>query len=304
MTRGFVTLATGNDKYYKMAVNMLRSFRYHNPDAKMAILCDKENEYTAEFDDAVVLEKAYGSYKDKFRLLVDSPYDESIFIEPDCFVYRNLDFFWDILSRESDYSSFGWNDSPLNIWFKSEESQQEIKKYLPQLEAFPLFNPGYFFIRKGEKCKKMYRDCMNIADYIMSNPILKNDAGLLCNGKLRDDPVLSLAMEINGFICNAKPRVGKCISLPSKCRIDRIDFKNGMLDVTDKNGEEFKNCAILHFSSRKVFEEGLYLWQNNIIKLVCNGRNGLILKLAESEFMLVVCNAYRKVQKILHSFGE
>lgn len=302
MTRGFVTLATGSDKYYQMAVNMLRSFRYHNPDTKMAILCDKENEYTAEFDDAVVLDNVHGSYKDKFRLLIDSPYDESIFIEPDCFVYRNLDFFWEILSRESDFSSFGWNDSPLDIWFKSDESQNEIKKYLPDIKAFPLFNPGYFFIRKGEKCEKMYRDCMDIADYIMNNPILKNDEGLLCNGKLRDDPVLSLAMEVNGFVCNAKPKVGKCISLPSKCRIDNIDFKNGILDVTDKSGKEFKNCSILHFSSRKVFEEGLYLWQKNIIKIICNKKNGMVLKIAESKLMFAVCSIYRKTKRVLRKF--
>lgn len=93
MVRGFVTLATGNEKYYKMAVNMLHSFKVHNPKAKMAILCDRENEYTDEFDDAVILENVNGNYKDKFRLLVDSPYEESIFIEPDCLIYHNLDFF-------------------------------------------------------------------------------------------------------------------------------------------------------------------------------------------------------------------
>lgn len=296
MTRGFVTLATGNDKYYRMAVNMLRSFRYHNPGVKMAILCDKENEYTAEFDDTVVLDQVYGSYKDKFRLIIDSPYDENIFIEPDCFVYRNLDFFWDILSDDSDFSSFGWNKSPLDIWFKSDESQREIKKYLPQAEVFPLFNPGYFFIRKGERCQKMYRDCMDIADYIMNNPILKNDAGLLCNGKLRDDPVLSLAMEVNGFVCNAKPKIGKCIFLPSKYYINKIDYKNGILDVTDKNGNKFKNCSLIHFSTRRANEEGLYLWQNNIIKLVVSGKKGLILKITESKITLAFCNIYMKLK--------
>ncbi len=275
---------------------MLRSFRYHNPDAKIAILCDKENEYTAEFDDVVVLDNVQGSYKDKFRLLTDCPYDENIFIEPDCFIYRNLDFFWDILSAESDYSSFGWNDSPLKIWFKSDEALQEIKKYLTDIETFPLFNPGYFFVRKGGKCEKMYRDCMDISDYIMSNPVLKNDEALLCNGKLRDDPVLSLAMEVNGFVCNAKPKIGKCISLPSKYRIDTIDFEKGILDVTDKNGKEFKDCSILHFSSRKVFEEGLYLWQKNIIRLVSEGRKGMVLKISESKLALLFCNVYMKLK--------
>ncbi len=302
MTRGFVTLATGSDKYYEMAVNMLRSFRYHNPDSRFAILCDKENEYTAEFDDVVVLDNVYGSYKDKFRLLIDSPYDENIFIEPDCFIYRNLGFFWEILSAESDYSSFGWNDSPLNIWFKSEESQREIKKFLPTVEAFPLFNPGYFFIRKGEKCEKMYRDCMEISEYIMNNPILKTDTAILCNGKLRDDPVLSLAMEVNGLVCNAKPKVGKCISLPSKYRIDTIDFKNGILDVTDKNGKDFKNCSILHFSSRRVFEDGLYPWQNRIIKLVTKGKSGLPLKISESKAVLFFYNIRMKIKTVLKRF--
>ena len=51
-----------------------------------------------EHDNVVVLENANGDYRDKFSLLVMSPYDENIFIEPDCLIYRNLDFFWDLLS--------------------------------------------------------------------------------------------------------------------------------------------------------------------------------------------------------------
>ncbi|MBE6790832.1 MAG: hypothetical protein E7535_06555 [Ruminococcaceae bacterium] len=42
--RGFVTLATGNVKYYNMALNMLNSFRIHNPDVPFAIVCDREND--------------------------------------------------------------------------------------------------------------------------------------------------------------------------------------------------------------------------------------------------------------------
>ena len=38
MTRGFVTVATGKEAYYRQAVNMLHSFKLHNPSAKMAIL--------------------------------------------------------------------------------------------------------------------------------------------------------------------------------------------------------------------------------------------------------------------------
>lgn len=218
MTRGFVTLTTGDIKYYKMAANMLNSFRLHNPETKFAIICDRENEYTAKFDDVVILENAHGDYRDKFALLIKSPYDENFFIEPDCLIYKNLDFFWDLLAKESDFSSFGWNSGGLTRWFRTEEALARIKEYVPKLEGEvtdPLFNPGYIFIRKSEKCQKMYEDCCYIASKILADPLYENNGSMMSNGKLRDDPILSVAMMINKFICHAKPNASKCISLPS-----------------------------------------------------------------------------------------
>lgn len=161
-----MTLATGNIIYYKMAANLLASFRIHNPDVPFAIICDRKNEYTDLFDDVIVLEKAYGNYIDKFSLLVKSPYDESMFIEPDCLIYRNLDFFWDLLSHESDCSSFGWNKGGVERWFGTEKVKTRLFELVPELyenTVVPLFNPGYIFIRKGSQCQKMHEDCLDIA---------------------------------------------------------------------------------------------------------------------------------------------
>ena len=149
-------MATGNIIYYKMAANLLASFRLHNPGVPFAIVCDRANEYTDMFDDVVVLKKANGNYMDKFSLLIKSPYDESIFIEPDCLIYRNLDFFWGLLSHESDCSSFGWNEGGLEPWFKTQETRSRLFQIVPELSEdaiVPLFNPGYIFIRKGLKCQ-------------------------------------------------------------------------------------------------------------------------------------------------------
>lgn len=269
MTRGFVTLATGNVKYYKMAINMLKSFRIHNPDVPFAIICDKHNEYTEQFDDVIVLKQTHGDYRDKFSLLINSPYDENIFIEPDCLIYRNLCFFWDLLSKESDFSSFGWNSGGIDCWFKNNETKDEICKIIPEIlqgADAPVFNPGYLFIRKGKNCQKMYDDCLNLAQAILSNSVLGKYPPILCNNKLRDDPILALAMAVNGFICHSRPKEGKCIFLPSKYTINRINILKGILDVTDKTGRTFDNCSILHFSTRKAQEEGLYLWQSTLVK--------------------------------------
>ena len=67
-------------------------------------------------------------------------------------------------------------------------------------------------------------------------------------------------MAINGFVCHAVPEKAKCMSLPSKYELNRVDIINGKLDVTDKNGTEFKDCALLHFSTRRalrVFEQNI-----------------------------------------------
>lgn len=272
MIRGFVTLATGNIVYYKMAANLLASFRIHNPGVPFAIICDRENEYTEQFDDVIVLEKANRNYIDKFSLLIKVPYDESIFIEPDCLIYRNLEFFWDLLSHESDCSSFGWNDGGLYRWFETDETRKRLFEIVPEIDEnaiVPLFNPGYIFIRKGSKCRKMYDDCLAVAKRISEDDVLSVYPSLLCENNLRDDPIFSIAMGMNGFICHAKPSRSKCIALPSNT-VNKIDIIKGILEVTDKNGKEFKDCALLHFSTRKALEEGLYLWQTVLIKFKNN----------------------------------
>lgn len=296
MIRGFVTLATGNIKYYKMAANMLSSFRIHNQDVPFAIVCDRENEYTEKFDDVVVLEKAHGNYIDKFSLLINSPYGESIFIEPDCLIYRNLDFFWDLLSHESDCSSFGWNEGGLERWFNTEEIRKRLLERVPEIDEdtiIPLFNPGYIFIRKGSKCQKMYDDCLEIAKRISEDMILSSYQPLLCGKNLRDDPIFSIGMGMNGFVCHAKPSISKCIALPSNT-INKIDIIKGELDVTDKNGKEFKDCALLHFSTRKAEEEGLYLWQKILVNL--KSRNCALYSLLNNKFFCVLCSAFRIIK--------
>lgn len=304
MTRGFVTLTTGDIKYYKMAVNMLASFRLHNPEAKFAIICDRENEYTAKFDDVVVLENANGDYRDEFSLLVKSPYDENIFIEPDCLIYRNLDFFWDLLSKESDFSSFGWNNGGLDCWFKTEETKNRLFELVPELSRdadVPLFNPGYLFIRKGERCEKMYNDCLQIAERIKADDLLSGYASILCNGKLRDDPIFDLGMAINDFVCHAKPKESKCIFLPSKYTINIIDIVKGELDVTDKNGKEFKDCSLLHFSTRRVMEEGLYPWQCAIMNTYL--KKGKVYKMLNNSLVEFSFNIFRWIKtRVKHVF--
>lgn len=69
MTHGFITIATGDEQYYRMAVNLLRSYRYFTGSAlPFAVLADRENEYTAEFDDVRLFPEARRNYLDKLGM--------------------------------------------------------------------------------------------------------------------------------------------------------------------------------------------------------------------------------------------
>ena len=80
MIRGFVTIATGAERYFDIARNLLWSYQqFASEKYPFAIICDRENEYTAEFDDVILLKEAHCNYLDKLQLYDYLPYDEIIF---------------------------------------------------------------------------------------------------------------------------------------------------------------------------------------------------------------------------------
>ncbi|MBQ6421429.1 MAG: hypothetical protein IJK02_10185 [Clostridia bacterium] len=292
MTRGFVTVATGKEEYYRQAYQLLRSFRLFHPDTPFAILCDRENEYTRAFTDTVILKNAQRSYLDKFFLLTDCPYDENIFIETDCLIYRSLDSFWELLAKEYDLTAFGYNECPPAFF---EDPAYAAEKFLGSPDACaPAFNPGYLFIRRGGKCEAIFRDAMRIVAEIRADPAFDNDAELYCRGKVRDDPVLFLAMKRSGCACAADPFAGKCAFLPSVSKIRSISLSEGKLDLTVWR-RPLTDCSLLHFSSRKAAQEGLYAQQTFVLDLICKGRGALTVKAAESRPVYLLFAVWKKI---------
>ena len=185
MTRGFFTIATGDIGYYKMAFHLLESFRLFHPNEPFAILCDEENAYTKAFSKTVLLENPSRTFTDKFFMLTHCPYDENIFIEPDCLVYHDLNHFWDLLSADYDVSSFGWNDTFVEFF---SDPVYAAKKFLGGTDKLlPLSTPGYLFIRKGDVARKVYGDAIRILSEIRDDPKLNNDPRIVCGKAIRDD---------------------------------------------------------------------------------------------------------------------
>lgn len=296
MRKGFFTIATGDKKYYRLANNLLQSYRLHNSQYPFSILCDRENEYTKDFDEVILLNDVKMNYQDKFRMLIDSPYDEGFFIEPDCLIYRNISHFFDLFAESSDVASFGWNDAELTTWFDNPE--KIIEKYGKCIQSTPLFCPGYMFIRKSDTCKKMYHDLIVLADWILENTISDNPR-LMGGSGLRDDPLFFIAMKLNKCSCPVKPRIGKCINYPRVKKLLGISMQSGTLDVLQE--EEYNNCNLLHFSTRRCIEEGLYLHQCICLKMCMNHYPKIIISIFEKSFFIAFFEFFKRIKySIIH----
>lgn len=238
MTRGFVTIATGNPFYYELARNLLLSYKlYTDKPYPFAILCDQENEYTALFDDVVLIPNAKKNYFDKFELLIRAPYDETIFIDADCLAYDDLNRYWDYFQNADDFSA-GGEDVPADsdgglFWVDS------IGEYKDRVHWKPSIHGGLYFIRRGPVCDAIYRDYQNIMAHY-SEYRWPDDCV--------DEPVFGLAMAANG--CHSMEEYPDNYVYPWLTTWLSCDIFTGKCTYRTIDGDFVEQGKLIHWSVR------------------------------------------------------
>lgn len=236
MTKGFVTIATGNVFYYQLAKNLLMSYKlYTDAPYPFAILCDQENEYTALFDDVVLLPNAQRNYFDKFELLIRAPYEETIFIDADCLAYEDLNQYWDYFKNADDFSA-GGDDYPIDsqaglFW------EDSIGEYKGRVRWKPSIHGGLYFIRRGPVCDAIYADYQNI---------MKHYHEYRWPDDCVDEPVFCLAMAANG--CHSTKEKPENYAIPWWTTSLDCDMFTGKCTYTTKDGDFVKQGKMVHWS--------------------------------------------------------
>lgn len=217
MTRGFVTIATGSENYYRIARNLLRSYRLFTASPMpFALICDKENEYTEEFDSVVVLENPFRSYVDKLFIPDFTPFDETIFIDSDCLAYRDLNAFWDAFENGPDFSAFGKN-YPVTYnyaWFKKEN----VGEFADRIKSIPDFIGGVYFFRKTPCLKAFTETVWYIYDHYHDYTFRQFEDPC-------DEPIFALAMSVHGFTTAGDRSLPICFY--PHCTVLKADLTSG-----------------------------------------------------------------------------
>lgn len=246
--KGFVTLAVGHEYYYQLAVNLLNSYKKFATDFRLpfAIFADRENQYTAQFDDIIILSSPSKSYMDKLQMLETPPYHENIFIDADCLAYGNLNFYWKYLSGLGGIRCFG-SSHPLNFadgWFKF----SDIGEYKNKISYIPKMHGGIIYFCNDELSKAIMQDAMDIAKNYKKYHFkyFENPA---------DEPILALATTINEChpieLSSTLQKRMFCF-LPA-CNGVRYNISKGELSYLD-SGVRIKKVFLLHwqnFNTRK-----------------------------------------------------
>lgn len=237
--QGFVTIATGNERYFRMAANLLKSYRLSTKEPKpFCIIADKKNHYTELFDDVIVIENVTRSYLDKFLLIPYAPYDETIFIDADCLAYCDLNSLFPVFSDASDFSCFG-GVYPLGSeegWFTDER----LGKYKNKISYIVGLHGGIYFIRKSEKLNDLYQTALDIAGEFEKYSFrwFRSPA---------DEPIYAMAMAV----CNFKPIPEdlKYFAWLIGVKIDKVDFfsRNLAYHTLDGSGNVAEAGWMLHF---------------------------------------------------------
>ena len=235
---GFFTVATGDAHYYKIAVNLLRSYRQFSPEPlPFAILADRENDYTKEFDKMVILPNPTRSYLDKLSLYEHLPYDISVFIDADCLAYGDLNVIFDHFRGGDDFCCYG-RVLPLEDktgWFNYED----LGELQPRVSYCVGLHGGIYYIRRTPKAAEVFETAKQIArDYEKYS----------FKGRFStpgDEPILALSMALTG--CKPIPfrPEGICCYWEHENKMD-LNIAKGRA-VIRKNGQQ---THLVHWGTR------------------------------------------------------
>ena len=297
MTKGFITIATGKEQYYKMAVNLLRSYKYCSASPlPFAIIADEHNEYTKEFDDVCIFDEARCNYLDKLEMYEHLPYDVNIFIDADCLVYRDINRLFDIFENADDFSCFG-RVLPLDDktgWFEYENLNTDLQK---QIDYVVGLHGGIYYMRKTEKCKKVLDDAkafaLNYADYKFKGKFTNPG----------DEPLVALSMAVNG--CKPIPHDFSAIFCYWECENSiKLSLKNNSAYVIPQS----IHTDIVHWGTRFTTTP-IYLKQISALNLLRNDNSKIKITLSDFKYNVIIfynrvfCFAKRvlnKIKRILH----
>lgn len=234
-TRGIITIALGSQVYLDMARDLAFSLKLHCPHIPRAVLTDATGSALTRLFDIVIPyrpEYRHGLYP---KLCLDqyTPFHDTLYIDGDSLVLRNVDFIWH-LCKDQEFAVVGEVRST-GHWY------MDIPVLLARLglTSIPTFNSGMFVVKRGEVVSRIFRRARAIYDD-------ESYAFDSWHNSRSDEICFAIALAEEGI--QPVPDAGTTMRTPIGIRGDMdIDVLAGKC-IFDKHGEKV-SPAIAHFAT-------------------------------------------------------
>lgn len=202
LQKGFVTVATGK-WYCYLAQNLAMSYRlFGNCDLPFYAITDKKGEKKLKkyFDGVIVVEEPHYNFLDKIDVYKNSPFEETIFMDADMNIVKDISFLFD---------KFEENGSEVSCYGDLQEITGDVRPVhfgKAAVEYFHLthyirFGGGIYYYKKSEKAdaliRSIYEDLIpnyDKYDLLHIGAYFGDDIR-----KMADEPLMGLAMLIHGM---------------------------------------------------------------------------------------------------------
>ena len=193
MTRGFITVATG-DYYHYLAINMKNSYNYSQQKTfPFAIITDIRGagSLSKYFDVVIVIDEVNAGYINKLQIQELSPFDETIFIDADTLIVRDISDWWNAFEASGyDVTVWGWNVDINSPRAGKLISKKAAEKY--HIDRYIGFNGGVYFFKKNDTAKHIFDRAKELLNSYIE------DEQHLFNGNKGDEPVMAVSLIEHG----------------------------------------------------------------------------------------------------------
>jgi hypothetical protein len=169
------------------------SLRLKAPDLPTAIMTDSDDPELSEFFNHRIPHRAEFGQGVSAKLHLDrfSPFEETIFVDPDCLVLNDLRDLWPVF-QDLPVGFLGWryltrtdSDTNVDVPFVLEHFK---------LERLAKFNSGCIYFRSGEATTAFFDLARRLASDATRLRIRQFNGGAV-----HDEPVFALALELSGM---------------------------------------------------------------------------------------------------------
>ena len=189
--RGVLTMAFGKAKYLTMANRLAESIRLRNPETVLAIVTDAPDQCPL-FDIRIAVRPEFGTNLDhKIHMDAYSPFDETLFIDSDCLLFKSLTPIW----RFFDGAEFGvcGITGGEGRWFGADVAG--VRRMLGIAGGIPRFNGGLVYFTRSEKAAAIFATARELLPRYRE---LGFGGAKGRDWTVADEPMFSLAMALHG----------------------------------------------------------------------------------------------------------